>query len=626
MPSILTDLTLVLVAGIASQWAAWRLRLPAILVLLVVGVVVGPVTGLVRPDELFGDLLMPLVSLSVGLILFEGGLSLKFSEISSTGHAVRNLVTVGAAVTLGLTAVAVHELLGWAWGPALLFGAILTVTGPTVIAPLLRLVKPRRQVASVLKWEGIVIDPIGAMLAVLVFEAIVIDAGGDDGHAGGAAWAIAVLSLRMVAVGLAIGAAGAGLVALLLRRYWIPDYLHNPFTLMTVVAAFAAADSLQHEAGLFAVTFMGLILANLPGIRIGHILEFKENLRVLLISILFIVLSARLDREALLAIPWTGAALVLACLVLVIRPAAVFASTIGSPLTITERVFIGTVAPRGIVAAAVAALFATRLEQRDIAGADQLVPVVFFVIVGTVALYGLGAGPLARRLGIASQGTNGCLLAGAHPFARAFAKALAGEGFRSVLIDTNRGHIATAKLDGLETRFGSILSDEIEEEIDLLGIGNLVALTPNEEVNSLACLHFRHLFGRERCFHLAADEDPGRRDEAVAPELKGRVLFRRPITYEEITGRFERDHWTVRKTRLTETFGWEDFVAHHGEEAIPLARITSGGRLVIQAADSDTAPMTAGDTVVSLVPPVKADTDAAPPSPPPSVNGEGPVA
>lgn len=290
---LLIGLALVVILGISAQWLAWRLRLPSILVLLLFGFVAGPVTHILNPDELLGEWLFPIVSVSVALILFEGGLSLKRSEIRTTGHVVRNLVTIGAVVTWFISAAGAYYILDFHFTLAVLFGAILVVTGPTVIIPLLRHVRAAGPISSVAKWEGIVNDPIGAILAVLVFEGIIV-AGFQQ-----AATTVIISLLETILIGTLLGGAGAYMLAFMLRRYWVPDYLQNGVTLMMVLGAFALSNLIQKESGLVTVTLMGVILANQPAVNIKPITEFKENLVVLLLSVLFIILAARLDTNAL---------------------------------------------------------------------------------------------------------------------------------------------------------------------------------------------------------------------------------------------------------------------------------------------------------------------------------------
>jgi NhaP-type Na+/H+ or K+/H+ antiporter len=377
---LLLGIGIIIVLGITAQWLAWRFRLPSILLLLLFGFLAGPVTHLLDPEELLGELLFPFVSVSVAIILFEGGLSLRRSEIKTTGHVIRNLVTVGAAVTWVIAAGGALLILGFDLPLALLFGAILVVTGPTVIIPLLKHVRPAAQISSIAKWEGIVNDPIGAILAVLVFEAIV--AIGIQQ----AALTVAFSLLETLLIGVTLGTAGAFGLAQLIKRYWIPDYLQNGVTLMVVIAAFVVSNMIQKESGLLTVTLLGIILTNQKGVNIKPIIEFKENLGVLLLSALFIILAASLNLEALAQIGIRSIAFLLV-LIFLARPAAVILSTVNSGLSWNEKIFLAWMAPRGIVAAAVTSVFAFELvEEAGYQEAELMVAEIFLVIVGTVTI------------------------------------------------------------------------------------------------------------------------------------------------------------------------------------------------------------------------------------------------
>ena len=367
---ILFYLAGIIVLGVAAQWLAWRIGLPSILLLLVIGIIAGPVTGWLTPDALFGELLSPVVSLAVALILYEGGLTLKIAELRKVGGVVRNLVTVGALITWVVSGLAAYFILDLGAPLFVLLGAMLVVTGPTVIAPLLRHIRPTGAVGPALKWEGIVIDPIGALLAVLVFEVIQIGATGE------ATVHVAVAVLKTIVFGGGLGLAAAAILILVLSRHWIADHLESAASLMLVVATFAAADWLQAESGLLAVTVMGFALANQKRVDIENIVEFKENLRVLLISSLFIVLAARVNLADLGAVAPRGL-LFVAVLVLIARPLAAFVSTLGSTLSRGERLLLCWMAPRGIVAAAMASVFAMRLEAAGHDGAATLLPITF---------------------------------------------------------------------------------------------------------------------------------------------------------------------------------------------------------------------------------------------------------
>jgi NhaP-type Na+/H+ or K+/H+ antiporter len=582
----------IVVLGIAAQWLAWGLKLPSILFLLLVGILAGPVTGFIEPDKLLGDLLMPVVSLSVALILFEGGLTLQLKELREIGKSVWNLVTIGVLITWIVATAAAYYILDLHFNLAILLGAMLVVTGPTVIGPLLQLIRPSGRVGNLIKWEGIAIDPIGVLLAVLVFECV------KASHAEEAAHLVAEGIALTVLLGGAIGVISAVLLVVLLKRYWIPDFLQETFTLMLVLVTFLLSNHFQEESGLFAVTLMGIILANQKKVAVHHIVAFKENLRVLIISSVFIILAARLQRADLGYIDWR-CWLFLAVLIIVARPAAVIISTIASPLTWKERLFLSWMAPRGIVAAAVSSVFALQLEPLGMDKTELLVPVTFMVIIGTVALYGLTAPLLARKLGLSQANPQGILIIGAHSWARAIAKAIQDEGFNVLLVDTNRTNESKARMEGFKTYPGSILSEHVTDEIDLSGLGKLMALTPNDEANSLAALHFAHLFGREDVYQLCPWQDDKKEEDKSPRHLRGRFLFGPDANYAHLNRRFSAGA-VIKITKITEAFTYADFQDRYGTQALPLFLIEDSRTLSVTTRNNETAPK-AGQTLVALI-------------------------
>ncbi len=598
--SILVQITLILFLGIGSQWLASRLRLPAILLLLVVGFVVGPLMNhrWVNPDALMGDLLMPLVSLSVGLIMFEGGLTLKFRELDAIGSVVMRLISIGALITWGLSLLLARLALGWDWPLCALVGAILVVTGPTVILPLLRFLQPTRQVASALKWEGIMIDPVGALLALLVFETIHHGLGEH-----GAQWTQFPNHALMgffwtLLIGGVVGSVGAGLVYFFFKHHWVHEHQQTPFALMVAVSAFTLSNHFQHESGLLATTLMGVILANQSQVDVRHVLAFKENLVVLMISTLFIVLSARLELATFSALPVFGSLCFLLGLLLVVRPLTVWVSCLGSSLNRSERLFLSWMAPRGIVAAAVASVFSMRLVDAGMAEAAQLTPVVFMVIVGTVLVYGLTAGPVARWLGVSNPDPQGVLIAGAHTLGRSLGKVLKESGFRVLMVDNNPQNIHQARMDGLPVHFGSILGDHLEDDLDLAGIGRLIALTPNHRVNSLAALQFSELFGEREVYQLADIASNHSKRDAFSAGLQGKTLFHESASYAQLQERLQQDQ-RIKCTSLTESYTFEDAKRSMGETLLPLFIIHSKGALQIIQAGQSVQP-TPGQTLISL--------------------------
>lgn len=587
------QLTGVIVVGIGASWLAWRLRLPSILLLLIAGFIAGPATGLLDPDALLGNLLFPMVSLSVAIILFEGGLSLDVAELREIGRVLRNLATVGVVVTWIASTVLARWVLDFDWALATLLGAILVVTGPTVIVPLLRHIRPVRRVGSVVKWEGLVNDPIGAILAVLVFEAIL--AGGTE-QAGVAVAGV----LKALGSGIGFGAAGAAALVLPLRRHWVPDFLQNPVALVAALLVFAAANTIQEESGLLAVTVMGSAVASQKVVPIHHIVEFKENLRVLLISVLFIVLAARLPAAALRADAAT--VVFLAGLILLVRPVAVALSTWRSALTWQERCFLAVMAPRGIVAAAVSSTFALDLARAGYPDAERLIPVTFLVIVATVVVYGLAGPPVARRLGVASPNPQGLLLVGADPWIRSLATLLQSSGVTVALVDSNWAHVAAARQAGLKAHHGNALAEHIEEELDLDDIGRMLALTSNDEVNALVALHFSEVFGAANVYQLAPESSESRGgDRTIPTHLRGRILFDDAATHDSVVQCVEGGG-TFKKTPLTEKFDFHDFTDRHGGTALPLFTLKEAGELTVLAAAEPLTPR-AGQDLICLVGP-----------------------
>jgi len=545
-------LAALVLVGFLCQWAAWRLRLPAILLLLLVGILAGPVLGVLDPDELFGDMLFPFVSLSVAVILFEGSLTLRWKRLRGLGGVVRRMVGIGLLITWAIGAWAAHEFTGLSWELAILFGSLVVVTGPTVIAPMLRVVRPTHAVSEVLRWEGIVIDPIGALLAVLTFEFLLARGAGDAiGHT------LQIFGL-VLAIGILTGLAGGGMLAVALRRRWLPDYLLEIGVLGMVLATFAVSDALEPESGLLAVTVMGILLANLRGIPIEEILDFKESLSVLLISGLFLILAARIDLGDLKLLG-VGAVLVVACLQFVARPLKILFATAGSTITWRERALLAWIAPRGIVAAAISAVFAERMVAEGHEQARLIVPLVFAVIVGTVLLQSLTARPLALLLKVAAPETNGFLVMGANPVARALAEGLRRAGVPVLLTDTNRDQIKAAKLAGLPAWQGNTMHEREEIDLEFGGLGGLLALTPNRALNQLAARHYRPDFGVMRVFWLRrrAEGDDGS-DEDEVLELQGRALFGGGIAYDDLASRLIRGG-RIRATRLTEEFDTADW-------------------------------------------------------------------
>jgi NhaP-type Na+/H+ or K+/H+ antiporter len=507
----------VIILGILAQWVAWKLKIPAILPLLLIGLLVGPIsaeflsidgTKWIEPvwngeEGLFGGKnLYYFVSLSISIILFEGGLTLKFKEIKSVGPLViTKLITLGSLVTFFGAGIAAHYIFNLSWEISFLFSALIIVTGPTVITPILRNIPLRKDISAILKWEGILIDPIGALVAVLVFEFISVGAGGEYTKT-------ALIEFgKIVLFGSTFGFTFAHALNFAINRKWIPHYLLNVFALASVLGVFVLSDSFSHESGLLAVVIMGMVLGNSQSKYLKELLYFKESLSILLISILFILLSANINfKDLMLIYKWETAAL-FAVIVFIIRPIGVLLSTYNSSLSFKEKMFISWVGPRGIVAAGIASLFGLTLVFKGIVDAEYITPLVFMIVMGTVLLNATTARLFAKITGVFLKNSDGILIVGASEVSQLIGIYLKNNNRHVVLIDSNQTNIAKAKSIGLEALMTDIYSDTLEDNIELNDIGFLMALTGSADINNYAIQKFKNHFGENGAFRLVTEEE-----------------------------------------------------------------------------------------------------------------------
>lgn len=583
------------VLSLFCQWLAWRVRMPAIVFLLAAGIACGPVLHYLTPEDVFGDLLFPMVSLAVAIILFEGSLTLRLSEIRGHGAMVRNLIPVGSVVTGIIGTLAAHWILDIAWEVALLFGAISVVTGPTVIAPLLRAVRPKAKLANILQWEGIIIDPVGALLAVLVYEGIVSWGQGNVfGHS------LYIFSTTIV-VGTALGSAAGYLNGQVLRKHWIPQYLHNAGTLSFMLGVYALSNEIAHESGLLTVTIMGIWMANMKQVEVESILEFKESLSVLLISALFIILAARIEFSAIADLGW-GLAVVLAILMLVARPLSIFIAAIGTRLNWREKLFLSWIAPRGIVAAAVSALFAFQLQNHGFVGGETLVPLVFMLIITTVTVQSLTARPVAKLLGVAEPPEFGFLIIGANTVARMIAAELTKHEVPVVLADTSWENVRLARMENLQVYFGNPVSEHAANQLDLTGIGNLLVISPYKHMNSLATYHFLDWFGDHNSVYSLAEgeQDQTARYQTAEKIQRTRGLFD-GVSYAKLASLVSQGY-SVKTTQLSDAFTYQNFLDQHQNQALVLF-VLDGKDHITPVKSIDRLKPDNASTLISLVPP-----------------------
>ncbi|MFA7494704.1 MAG: sodium:proton antiporter [Acidithiobacillus sp.] len=584
------------ILGAASQWLAWRIKLPAIIFLLGIGIIAGPVTDLIQPDTLFGPLLFPGISLAVAVILFEGALNLRLRELGGLGPVIRRMVSLGTISSWLILAVATHWITGFEWPVAILFGAVVVVSGPTVIGPILRAARPNVRITNVLMWESILIDPIGALLAVLVFEAVVAH------HGSSGLSSAALVFLRIIGVGLLLGILGGQCFGWLLRNRAIPDYLHGVVALGSVFIIFATANQLAPESGLLAVTLMGVWIANMRAVPLENVLNFKESLSILLISILFILLAARLNLAALGDVIVSGILLMLV-IQFIAQPIKVLLAYDSKELNWRERLMTAWIAPRGIVAAAGAPVYAAQLQDLGYKNASLFVPLTFALIIVTVLLASFTARPLAQLLGVSEKDPRGILIIGANNFAIAVSKKLKDWGYRPLLIDDEYRQIQAARMAGLETFLGSPVSEAADRQLNLIGFGYLLALSTDPARNLIASLRYNPEFGHRAVFTLS--DGSGNKSSPrnrTARQHRRHHLFNDQATADALLSKMENG-WTLKTTKLTEQFDWAQYGQQFINGYIPLFMLTNEEKLEIINSDMDEIKAQPGDQILSLIAP-----------------------
>lgn len=581
-------------AGIGAQWLAWRTGLPGIALMLLAGILVGPVFHLIHPKDDFGPLLEPTISIAVALILFEGGLKLKFRELRRTHGAMKRLVLIGAPVAWVLITLVCYYIGGLVWPVAILFGGILVVTGPTVVLPMLRQITLHPRPRAILKWEAIVNDPVGVLLAVATYEYL---RRADEGVS------IAQAALGVAGAGLVAGIAGLGVamaIGWLFPRGKVPEYLKAPVLLVAVISAFVLSNLIEHETGLLAVTVMGIALANMriPGFH--DIEPFKENVSVLAIGTVFILLSASLDTAVLRQLEWRFIGLILA-LIFIARPLTILISLAFSRVPWPDRIFVAAIAPRGVVAVAISGVFALRLENLGYEDGSVLVALSFAIAAGTILVYGFAAPFLSRRLGLAGTKRE-VLVVGANDWSIAFVRQLQTLDIPARLVDTNWHRLKAARQAGIPTLHGEILAEATEDYVDFDRVQALAATSDNEAYNTLVCNHFGPTLGRDSVYQLGAgvvDHDNDR--HALPSTLRGLSLFDSGMRMGELSARHAAG-WTFRQTRVSDKFNFRALERSlpAGADLLLLVRPSGIVRFFTHASRPRAS---AGDIVVSYGPP-----------------------
>ena len=598
------ELASLVILGILAQWVAWKLKIPAILPLILIGLFVGPVSTLLSDDGtkwlepiyngeegIFpGESLFYFVSLAIAVVLFEGGLTLRKREVSTIGSVIVKLITIAVLVTFIGAGFAAHWIFGLSWQISFLFAALIIVTGPTVIAPILRNIPLKKDVSSILRWEGILIDPIGALVAVLVYEFIRVEGGHDYTSK-------ALLEFgKIILFGFTFGYAFAHALVYAIKKNVIPHYLLNVFTLAVVIGVFVLADTFAHESGLLAVVIMGMVMGNINLPNLKELLYFKESLSILLVSILFILLAANIQMEEMMLVFNEEALILFAVVVFGLRPLGVFLSSINSGLSFKEKLFVSWVGPRGIVAAGIASLFGLKLANQGVAGAEYITPLVFMIVLGTVLLNATTARFVAKLLGVYLQNAKGILIIGASSISRLIAKYLQENGRHVVLVDSNPDNIRKARDLGLEAIEESVYSDDLVNNIELNDVGYLMAMTGNSDINRTAITKFRKQFGENGSFRLISSDEMN--DPETNPE---EGLFSHTDDYiklAEVSRRYPTIHETALNSR--EHYAGLIEISKTDPEIIPLFVKNAEGELEIIPSHSSEVEISEGSLLVYL--------------------------
>ena len=567
MPPIM-GFALVGALGVGAQWLAWRLRMPAIVLMLVAGLAVGPGLGLFDPARDIGPLMQPMIAIAVAIILFEGGLTLNLESLRGAAEGVRRLVFVGAPLGWLGSTLALHYVGGLGWASSSVFGGIMIVTGPTVIAPLLRQARLRKRPAQLLQWEAIVNDPIGALAAVLAFELVLVMQAAET--FGDAMFDMASGIVLATIMGLAAG----WLLSEAFRRAYAPEYMKVPVLFASLLGVFALSDYVLHESGLLAVTVMGIYIANAHLPSYAELRRFKEHATVLLVSGVFILLAASMNMDTLSRLSWQSAALV-AVIILLVRPLTVLGALAFSNIPWPERLLVAFTGPRGVVLVAVAGLFGERLVAAGIDDAALLAPLAFALVAATVVLHGFSLRPMARLLGLAGGDTPGIIIVGGSQFSTSLASALQQHEIEVLIVDANRARLRSAREANVPVFYGDILSEAAEHGVEIMSFGRVVAVSDNDAYNTLVATDLAPEFGRDNVFQLKQPRQENKR-HALPPTLGGRS-FAAGMSFLEIA-RHMRNDWRVRSTRLTGDFTLESWLEKN-PEAVPLAEINEAGAL-----------------------------------------------
>jgi NhaP-type Na+/H+ or K+/H+ antiporter len=569
---ILETLGIVFSLGITSQWLGWKLKIPVIILLTLSGILVGPVFGLVNPHAVFGNLLHPLIELGVAIILFEGGLLLKASEYKKQSEGMKRLFSVSVLLNWGIGTLACYYIAGLSLNISLLICGLLIVTGPTVIMPALREARLKKRVSNYLKWEGIVNDPVGAILAILVYEYILF----SSAYVTSGMLFVSLIKIVLISLGFSYGA--RWLTLWLTKKALIPEFLKLPFLVSSVIGLFALSESFQHGTGLMTVTLFGILLGNSDYSSLAEVKKLGESISIFTVSGVFIILSATMNMEIISMLQPVHYIFIL-LVAFVVRPISILISTIGSEMSFNERLLIGLYGPRGIVAASVAGAIGSKLTSQGIDEGKYILPIVFLVIIFTVVFHSFSLSPLANKLGLKNKGEHGVLIVGASVWSVQLAIKLRELKIPVLISDTSWYKLTRARIRGIDFHHGQAIADYDGGQVDLTEINYLIAANEDDHYNSLVCNKFSHVLGKEHVYQIAIHDATFRQQHGLGQ--RDICFLHRPDVgrYENLNTKYH-EGWNFKSIEITEEFSLEDFKADEDNKDVILFAIVDDSRIV----------------------------------------------
>lgn len=594
--------SLIIFLGVFSQWLAWKISKPAIVIMSLAGLIVGPFLNIIVPSQVLGDsIYKSIISISVALILFEGSLSLDFKEITDTKMTIKRIVVFGALISWILGSLSAYFLAGLSITTSLVIGALLIVTGPTVIIALLRQAKLDSKVSTILKWEGILVDPMGAILAVLSFEAAEVFASSS----------VSPGILVKFGIGVLIAVAIGGLVGIgtgrALQKNYFPEYLKSAIVLCLVLGTFSLSESITHETGLLAVTVMGVILANMHISSIEQVKHFNENISILLTSSVFVMLTSSLSRSILVDIFQLKIILFVLSMLFIVRPLSIWISTIGTDLNIREKTLIGWIAPRGIVALTVTGYFSNLLVEEGHQDAELLLALTFALVIVTVIAHGFSIQPLAKKLGLAHDGKPGLVIVGSNPFSVALAKFLKDWDVPTLIVDYSGKNLENVINTDIETYQGEILYEVANYNLDLVIYKKMLLNTPIPLYNILVSNEFVSRFEHTSSICIInVLGDKVRSDFKELQKIGVPRLGDYRATYLSLI-RLVEDGYDFAATQITEELTEEEYYRLMDYRRINIFTMTESGDIEFFTTEHKPR-ISSGDYIVSLTPPSPDDT------------------